>query len=166
MLKHFEQSDFIDCRINAYPLYVAYKGINRQAPDLIFVDFDRSTFKSDRAHAMALSATLKNIRAPKRPPVCVMVRQWLSHIQPKEAVVLEPINQFANFDRPSLQFLRFAERYLSNGKSDPSHHPSFKSCLLRIPGSHNSKYISSGRDPEVRVIQRLDSLNKILKHPK
>src|ERR671931_170903 len=99
MLKHFEQSDFIDCRINAYPLYVAYKGINRQAPDLIFVDFDRSTFKSDRAHAMALSATLK-------------------------------------------------------------------SCLLRIPGSHNSKYISSGRDPEVRVIQRLDSLNKILKHPK
>jgi hypothetical protein len=36
---------------------------------------------------------------------------------------------------------RFAAQHLSNGKSDHSNNPSFKSCLVRIPGSHNSKCI-------------------------
>jgi hypothetical protein len=43
------------------------------------------------------------------------------------------------FDKPSRFFLLFAERYLSNNKSDPAHNPSFKSCLIRIPGSYNLK---------------------------
>jgi hypothetical protein len=42
----------------------------------------------------------------------------------------------------------------SNNKSDPSHNPSFKSCMIRIPGSFNSKCILEGKDPEVRIIQR------------
>src|ERR1051326_4848714 len=37
----FKQSNFMDCRINAYPDYIAYHGINRQAPNFIFIDIDR-----------------------------------------------------------------------------------------------------------------------------
>ncbi len=36
--------------------------------------------------------------------------------------------------------MRFAKDFLSNGKADKNNYPSFKSCLLRIPGSINSKY--------------------------
>jgi hypothetical protein len=35
--------------------------INRQAPDFIFIDLDRSSFKTERAHKLALNVTLKNI---------------------------------------------------------------------------------------------------------
>ena len=36
--------------------------------------------------------------------------------------------------------MRFAKDNLSKGKADKQNNPSFKSCLLRIPGSINSKY--------------------------
>ena len=58
----YEQSDFLDCRINAYPSYTEYKGINRQSPNFIFMDLDKSTFNTERAHRIALTATLKNIK--------------------------------------------------------------------------------------------------------
>ena len=53
------------------------------------------------------------------------------------------MSEFRNFKEPSKQFLRFAEYYLSNGKADSEHYHtvSFKNCLLRIPGSYNSKEI-------------------------
>jgi hypothetical protein len=50
----------------------------------------------------------------------------------------------------------FAEQYLSNNKSDPTHNPSFKSCMIRIPGTFNYKCILEGKDTEVRIIQRWD----------
>src|ERR671930_2502636 len=36
---------------------------------------------------------------------------------------------------PSKVFLKFAEQFLSSGKADHSHNPTFKSCMIRIPGS-------------------------------
>jgi hypothetical protein len=61
-LARFKQANWLDCRISAYPSYTEYKGINRQAPNSIFIDLDRSTFKTDKAHNIALSKTLENIR--------------------------------------------------------------------------------------------------------
>lgn len=50
--------------------------------------------------------------------------------------------------------MRFAEGFLTNKKCDPQHGPSVNSCLLRIPGSYNSKCIgTSGNNGEVKVIQ-------------
>lgn len=43
----------------------------------------------------------------------------------------------------------FAKHNLSNGKADKNNNPSFKSCLLRIPGSINSKY-----DKQVTILQK------------
>ena len=53
---------------------------------------------------------------------------------------LENITEFNEFDRPSEQFLRFGKDYFSNGKADKQNNPSFRSCLVRIPGSYRSKY--------------------------
>jgi hypothetical protein len=51
-------------------------------------------------------------------------------------------------NQPSRRFLQFAEGFLSNGKSDKSHDStvSFRNCMLRVPGSINSK-----NDQTVRV---------------
>ena len=158
MIKAFEQSDFLDCRVNAYRSYTEYKGINRQAPNFIFIDLDRSTFTTERAHRMALTATLKNIKEKlfDANPTVLWTGNGYHIYQPIEAFVLEEEEVFNEFDQPSKVFLKFAEQYLSNNKSDPSHNPSFKSCMIRIPGSFNSKCILEGKDPEVRIIQRWD----------
>jgi hypothetical protein len=158
MIKAFEQSDFLDCRVNAYRSYTEYKGINRQAPNFIFIDLDRSTFTTERAHRMALTATLKNIKEKlfDANPTILWTGNGYHIYQPIEAFVLEEEEVFNEFDQPSKVFLKFAEQYLSNNKSDPSHNPSFKSCMIRIPGSFNSKCILEGKDPEVRIIQRWD----------
>jgi hypothetical protein len=62
MIKAFEQSDFLDCRVNAYPSYTEYKGINRQTSNFLFIDLDKYSFKTERAHRIALTNTLRNIR--------------------------------------------------------------------------------------------------------
>jgi hypothetical protein len=78
--------------------------------------------------------------------------------QPVSAVVLEKESIFAQFEQPSQKFLRFAAQFLSNHKSDANNNPAFKSCLLRIPGSYNSKYIEQDNrgTAEVKIIQQWD----------
>ena len=56
-------------------------------------------------------------------------------------------------NEPSEQFLRFSENLFTNNKKDSQHNPSFHSCLLRIPGTYNSK------NGEVKIIQRHDANN-------
>jgi hypothetical protein len=46
-LNLYEYSQCIDCKINAYPSYIEWKGINRQAPSFIFIDLDKLTFQDD-----------------------------------------------------------------------------------------------------------------------
>ena len=59
-LARYRQANFVDCRINAYPDYTEYKGINRQPPNFIFAELDRSTFKTDRALKLAYNKTVEN----------------------------------------------------------------------------------------------------------
>ena len=61
-LARFKQANWLDCRISAYPSYTEYKGINRQAPDFIFIDLDKATFDTEKAHNNALATTLENIK--------------------------------------------------------------------------------------------------------
>jgi hypothetical protein len=59
-----------------------------------------------------------------------------------EGIILENIKDFSELtDEISLKFLRFTEWFLSNGKSNRAHNTtvSFYNCMLRIPGSYNSK---------------------------
>jgi hypothetical protein len=64
---------------------------------------------------------------------------------------------------PSKNFLQFVARYLSLYKSDPSNNPTFKSCLLRVPYTFNSKCLDESVDAEVKIIQQWVAHNDCLK---
>ncbi len=90
-------------------------------------------------------------------------------IQPIECpMALEKIEQFKKYNKPSQEFLRFAECYLSNGKADKNHNPSFNSCLLRIPNSINSKCLVDNRCKRldnsfrVKIVQRWNGYRPLL----
>jgi hypothetical protein len=175
-IARYKQASLLDCRINAYPDYTEFKGINRQAPNFLFLDLDRSTFSSEKAFNTAFNKTLRNlsdILGAKSPTVLWSGNGY--HIyQPLEAFPLEQEELFVSKSaEPSKEFLQFAEQYLTNYKSDPSHHPSFKSCMIRIPGSHNFKLVQKNNDianesTEVKIKQRWDrvkpKINPLLYH--
>ena len=154
----------MDCRISAYPPPSAistFLGINLDvAPSIIMIDLDREIFKTQKAFEMALARTLVNINCnfPNcdgdncRPTVIWSGSGYHIYLVldafPLESVNLFNNNRFGN--NPSQKFLRYAEGYLSNGKCDPQHNStvSLRNCMLRIPGSINSK-----NGEPVRVIQ-------------
>jgi len=156
-LQHFKEADFIDCRINAFPSFTNYKGIQRYPPDFIFIDIDKNNFTTERSFKLAFSNTLKNIKEKLGVYSTVLFTGGGYHIyQPIDAFVLEDIDIFNKFENPSNKFFRFAKDYLSNNKADKSNNPSFKSCLLRIPSSLNSKFFSneeSKKNSQVKIIQ-------------
>jgi hypothetical protein len=155
-LARFKQASLLDCKISAYPHYVEWKGLNRQAPDIIFIDLDYAKLKSKLGLERALNGTLHNIRdRPGGFPTVIWSGHGYHIYLPVKAFVLEEENEFAKFEQSSRRFIQFAEQYLSNNKSDPCHAftMSFKNCMLRIPGSYNSK---SQPVEEIKVIQKWD----------
>ncbi len=144
----------------------------------MFIDLDRSVFESEKALNTAFNKTrrnLSNILGANGPTVLWSGNGY--HIyQPLEAFPLEQEELFASKTvEPSKEFLQFAEQHLTNYKSDPSHHPSFKSCMIRIPGSHNFKLVQKKNNggiadssTEVKIKQRWDGIrpkfNPLLYH--
>ena len=104
----FAAANMLDCRINAYPAYTQYKGINRQAPNFIFIDLDRCNFTTERALRLALDRTLKNIRYLGAEPTVLWSGNGYHVYLPINAFVLEQEEVFAKFDQASKKFLRFA----------------------------------------------------------
>ncbi len=43
-LRYYKSSDYNDCRINAYPPYTEYHGINRTPVSFLMVDLDLKDF--------------------------------------------------------------------------------------------------------------------------
>jgi Primase X len=150
------KSNFKDCRLNAYP--VLENGL-LQAPNLIFIDLDLPTKYEDNLKEIdkTLDKTLRLIKQKLNGCRATVLRTGNGYhiyivldIRP-----LELINEVKELsDKPSEQFLRFAESVFTNNKKDSQHNPSFKSCLLRIPGTSNSKNGS-----EVKIIQSFDANN-------
>lgn len=172
-LAWYKQANLLDCRINAYPNYTEYKGINRQPPNFIFLDLDNSTFKTKRALRMTLDKTLKNLHniLNARSPTVIWSGNGYHIYQPVSAFPLEQEELFiSKSNEPSKRFLQFAEMHLTDHKSDPSHHPSIKSCMIRIPGSHNFKCVQRNNNSgittttttnpstQVKIIQRWDGI--------
>jgi hypothetical protein len=157
-LEHFIESDFIDCRINAFP---SLKEGATWKPELLFIDLDLLNFNSEKAFNVALNKTLKNIKEKldnnNAHPTVLWSGNGYHIILPVYCPMeLERIQEFKQFDNPSERFLRFAKDNLSNNKADKSHNPSFRSCLLRIPNSFNVKCLAKGESFEnskVKIIQ-------------
>lgn len=148
IIKSFKESNFVDCRISAFPIlrdhYITW------TPNLLFIDLDLTDFNyNKKALELAVNKTLKNIEQKlsgdddKANPTVLWSGNGYHIIQSVECqMVLENI---------------FAKDFLSNGKADKNHNPSFKSCLLRIPNSFNSKCLSKGESLEnskVNIIQK------------
>jgi hypothetical protein len=166
------KANFIDCRLNAYPI-LSNDDIAAaiQAPNIIFVDIDISKgFESQDEAITNINKILKKTSSiiQKKLDDCKPTVLWtgngyhiyiILNIRP-----LELITELAELShKASEEFLRFAEFIFTNKKKDSCHNPSFKSSLLRIPYTLNSKYIepTTGiyiKDPEVKIIQEFDSL--------
>jgi hypothetical protein len=173
----FKQAKFIDCKINGYPNYTEWSGINRQAPNFIFIDLDLFGFISRLALDRALQKTLNNVKQKlgnDAQPTVLWSGNGYHIYLPVQAFILESESLFAEFDQTSRKFIQFAELGLSNKKADQCHSNglSFKNCMLRIPGSYNSKQVefsdrgeivSIPYEAEVRIIQRWNRVRPIIK---
>ena len=122
VLYWFEQANYQDCRINAYPAFLSkaeerdfHKGVNLDlfSPNILFIDLDVKGFDSNASLERALKQILKNISTllyDVKPLVL-----WSGHgyhiiipINAKEA--LENFIDFIGYtSEPSKEFLQFAE---------------------------------------------------------
>jgi hypothetical protein len=170
------ESDFIDCRINAYPEYTEYKGIIRQPPNFVFIDLDLGNFEMDRKKLdLRLKRTLKKIREYGGIPSVIWTGNGYHIYLSLSAIVLDQESVLSKNRYPSLfsaigkysnwsvseVFLKYAETFFTYGKADPLHKPKFKTSLVRIPGSYNSKLLGKGLGEEeslVKVIQRWNGI--------
>ena len=159
-LAYFKASNYEDCRINAYPSYTEYQGINLTAPTFIIIDLDLKDFESQEKLDKTLRKTLKNINKILHgaQPTVLWTGGGYHIYQPIRGFVLEEIDRFACYIDPNKKdltsrFMQFAEDYFTNKKCDPQHRPSVKSCLIRIPDTVNSKY-----NQEVRIAQKWNGL--------
>ena len=147
------KSNFKDCRLNGYP---GLEDGVLQAPNIIFIDLDLKYNLKELERD--LEKTLKIIKQKLNgfePTVLWTGNGYhlyiVLDIRPLE--LIEKLKELS--DKPSELFLRFSEYLFTNNKKDSQHYPSFNSCLLRIPGTINSKNSS-----EAKIIQRFDT-NKI-----
>ena len=162
-LSYFKDSNFLDCRISAYKP-------GGRIVDFIMIDLDHSNFMSNQELNSAKTRTLAKIYTAFRirnkyiKPVTVIWSGNGYHFYipvDSKGKILERMPKFKEFKEPSKEFLRFAEWYLSNGKCDNKHNKtvSFNNCMLRIPGSFNSK-----NNAQVRIMQNWNSGYKVQVH--
>jgi hypothetical protein len=146
----------LDSRAPAYIPKVAH----------LFIDLDLNQFGGDiNKLNHACRQIIKNIACNLNGAVPTVL--WSGggyHIhQPLDTSVMpafEDLPEFKRYSNPSVKFMRYAERALTDGRADQNHCASFKSCLARIPGSINSKY--NGDIAEVMILERW---NKVRARP-
>lgn len=173
MIEYLTEADFVDCRINGYPLHHHHGESRKLYPSFIFIDLDLSLCSTCkypiRKLDYILKQTLKKIKEEINGHPTVLWTGGGYHIyQPIKIVMkddgklpLENIKEFEDFKSVvksdlTTEFIRYAGKYLANQKGDPKHNPSIYSCLIRIPGTTNSKYGN-----KVNVIQKWDGVEAI-----
>lgn len=169
IMKYFSDADYTDCRINGYPAHTE-SDRNRLYPSFIFIDLDLSLCSTCkypiRKLDYILKQTLLKIQEEINGHPTVLWTGGGYHIyQPikivnkdQEKQSLETFKEFEEFipfvkNDLTTEFIRFASRYFTNGKGDPKHNPSIHSCLIRIPGTINSKY-----NAKVKIVHEWDTI--------
>jgi hypothetical protein len=169
-LKLYRAANLLDCRISAYPKYTDYY-MNRTgiAPSLLHVDIDRLQFETIEQFELASANTRANFqKILGSQPTQLWTGRGHHYIQPQSAIVLEKIDDFKKFGQPSRRFMWFEEQLITDNKADEnhSHIVLFHNCMLRIPGSLNSRCVQLNDrgeiigdvppEAEVRIIQGWD----------
>ncbi len=176
IIKAFEDSNYEDCRINAYPAFLNEaeekdyeNGINLDifSPNILFIELDLKDFNSkvelDKTINKILKHTSKILHDTK--PLLLWSGRGYHIIIPVKAY--EALEQFEDFkdltEKPSSEFLQFAKTHLSSDKADKANNPTFRSCLLKVPYTFNSKCFDECINPEVKIIQEFDSSKPLSK---
>jgi hypothetical protein len=157
----FGAANWLDCRISAYRYWKPtalskFIGIKNPLPaDLALIDLDMCNFGNERLLKNALRKVLLKITRllGLKPTVIWSGNGYHIYVPINTPMVLEDIWEFAQIEQVSTKFLRFAEWYLSSGLSDSVHNKtvSLNNCMLRIPGSLNSK-----NGTQVKVVKKWD----------
>src|SRR5919198_3126258 len=172
-LQYFKNSNYEDCRINTYPPFTEYQGINRTPISFLMVDLDLKDFdrheeedsqkKGKAVLERALNKTLEKIKETigGGNPTVLWTGNGYHIYQPVSGFILEEYETFYEFTKYldkdlTSMFIQFAEEYFTDYTADRLHNPTVKSCLVRIPGSLNSKCIICLQDAEVKIIQKWD----------
>jgi hypothetical protein len=66
VLEYFKASNYEDCRINAYPSFTKYDGINRTPSSFLMIDIDLKDFASKDKLDRAMNRVLKKIETVMR----------------------------------------------------------------------------------------------------
>jgi hypothetical protein len=154
-----------DCYLSVYPNYEellkngSITSDYLPKPDHLFIDLDAKQFGNDiNKLNQCLKVTLKNIHQLLNGAIPTII--WSGggyHIhQPLDAntlPVFENMPEFKRFEDVTTEFMRYAERRLTNYKSDPCHKIAWKSCLARIPNTINTKYPA-----KVRIVQKWNGI--------
>lgn len=173
----YDVAKFIDCRINAY------LANNELFPiDFLMIDIDSSRFRSKESLDNAKSHVERKIKTTfgkeyfKAYSIIWSGNGYYFYIPLEaEGIIFEQLDYLSEFRNNlniqlSRSFLRFAEHYLSCGYCDIEHNKdtSFKNCMLRIPGTYNSKCLFSYRnkgikntDSQIKVIKRWDQRSRV-----
>jgi hypothetical protein len=70
-LEYFKASNYEDCRINAYPSFTKYDGINRTSPSFLMIDIDLKDFATKDKLDRAFNRILKRIESK-----CMAIQQY------------------------------------------------------------------------------------------
>jgi hypothetical protein len=169
-LSYYKSSKYEDCRINAYPSFTQYEGINRTPISFLMKRCVKHFFTKEKLLKKELNKTLEKIKKESigGNPTVLWTGNGYHIYQPVSGFILEEYEIFYEFtkyldkDLTSL-FIQFAEEYFTDYTADRLHHPTVKSCLLRIPGSLNSKCMSKEQDAEIKIIQKWDDKRPSIK---
>jgi len=123
--------------------------------ELPVIDIDLKDFASKDKLDRALNRILKRIESKRHGHPAVLWTGNGYHIyQPMAGFIIEQEEVFTKYIDPfgkdlTTKFMQFAEEFLANKKGDPQHNPTVSSCLVRVPGTLNSKCAR-----EVEIVQR------------
>jgi hypothetical protein len=168
--EQFKSSNYEDCRINAYPSFTEYHGINRTPISFLMVDLDLKDFADETKRGKAeldrvLNKTLQKItESIGGNPTVLWTGNGYHIYQPVSGFILEEYETFYEFTKYvdkdlTSMFIQFAEEHFTDYAADRLHNPTVKSCLVRIPASLNSKCVAKEQqDAEVKIIQKWDGV--------
>ncbi|MDF0680039.1 MAG: DNA primase noncatalytic subunit PriX [Candidatus Nitrosocosmicus sp.] len=175
ILKRCEQSDFKDCRINAYPETIVKEEMLIQSPNFVFVDLDLGNFDNDinKLNKVKNSTLRKMEQMHGSHPTLSWTGNGYHIYLPIDVPVLDNEYVFSKDKFPKLfslkgkysqyfvseAFMQYAEDFFTSGRADPNHRPKYKTCLIRIPDTFNSKCLNRGlslEDSKVRILQKWD----------
>jgi hypothetical protein len=107
ILEYFKSSNYEDCRINAYPSFTEYHGINRTPISFLMVDLDFKDFgrreedsKKKELLERASNKTLQNIKeAIGENPIVLWTGNGYHAYQPVSGFILEEYETFYEFTK-------------------------------------------------------------------